>query len=140
MESLLKTDNPSNYKGAVIPAQGNSVLITTDKDKFEVSQTLPDKVQNNIGIEKISFSDKTTNDATTLKHGLLPKLSGVATQFLNGLGAWAVPPSPTKSDYFGNIWWVKTGKTITIEDTRENVVSNMIVDGTLVVDGILTVL
>jgi hypothetical protein len=32
-------------------------------------------------------------NATTGQHGLLPKLSGVATQFLNGLGVWAEPPS-----------------------------------------------
>jgi hypothetical protein len=32
-------------------------------------------------------------NATTGQHGLLPKLSGVGTQFLNGLGAWAEPPS-----------------------------------------------
>jgi hypothetical protein len=140
VEALILTDNPRNFKGNTVEAVKDAALIITSDGKYQSSQTLPTKVQNNIGIEKISFSDKTTNDATTLKHGLLPKLSGVATQFLNGLGAWAVPPSPTKSDYFGNIWWVKTGEKVTIEDTRENVVSNMIVDGTLVVDGILTVL
>lgn len=32
-------------------------------------------------------------NATTGIHGLLPKLSGVATQFLNGIGAWTEPAS-----------------------------------------------
>lgn len=36
----------------------------------------------------LSLSDVTTNDSTTLKHGLLPKLSGVAGQILSGLGTW----------------------------------------------------
>ena len=35
--------------------------------------------------------DTTTLDATTLLHGLLPKLSGSATEVLNGVGSWAVP-------------------------------------------------
>ena len=35
----------------------------------------------------------TTLDATIAQHGLLPKLPNVATQFLNGVGAWAVPPT-----------------------------------------------
>lgn len=37
------------------------------------------------------LSDVTTNNATTTKHGFLHKLSGNATEFLNGLGVWAVP-------------------------------------------------
>lgn len=36
----------------------------------------------------INLSDVTTSDSTTLKHGFLPKLSGVALQYLNGLGQW----------------------------------------------------
>ncbi len=36
-------------------------------------------------------SDNTNLNATTGYHGLLPKLSGVVTEFLNGLGQWSVP-------------------------------------------------
>jgi len=36
-------------------------------------------------------TDVTTLNATTLVHGLLPKLSGVATEFLNGSGGYTVP-------------------------------------------------
>jgi hypothetical protein len=36
-------------------------------------------------------SDITDLDASDLAHGLLPKLSGVVTEFLNGLGAFSVP-------------------------------------------------
>ena len=42
---------------------------------------------------KLSLSDVTTANATTSQHGLLPKLSGTATQFLTGTGGWAVPAS-----------------------------------------------
>jgi len=37
----------------------------------------------------ISLSDVTTNNATTASHGFLPKLNGLATNYLNGQGAWA---------------------------------------------------
>jgi hypothetical protein len=35
--------------------------------------------------------DNTDLNATTGYHGLLPKLSGISTEFLNGSGLWAVP-------------------------------------------------
>lgn len=46
--------------------------------------------------------DNTDLDSSTTSHGLLRKLSNVATEFLNGQGAWAVPASsgaPTTTDY-----------------------------------------
>lgn len=39
----------------------------------------------------LSLSDVTTNNATTLRHGFLPKLSGDSDQFLNGNGAFSTP-------------------------------------------------
>lgn len=36
-------------------------------------------------------TDVTTLNATATEHGLLRKLSGTATEFLNGAGAWATP-------------------------------------------------
>jgi hypothetical protein len=35
--------------------------------------------------------DNTDLNASTAQHGLLPKLSGVGTEFMNGLGNWATP-------------------------------------------------
>src|SRR4030095_1673836 len=39
----------------------------------------------------LSTTDITTNNATTSKHGFLPKLNGSTTQFLNGNGAFTTP-------------------------------------------------
>ncbi len=47
------------------------------------------------------LADNTTNDATTGRHGYLKKLSNDATQFMNGVGNWAVPSTlvvPHRSD------------------------------------------
>lgn len=41
----------------------------------------------------ITFTDITTNDSATSKHGFLKKLSNIATEFMNGQGAWATPAS-----------------------------------------------
>ena len=39
----------------------------------------------------ITTTDVTTNNASTSKHGWLPKLDNVSTNFLNGQGAWSAP-------------------------------------------------
>lgn len=39
----------------------------------------------------IAFTDVTTNDSSTTKHGFLKKLSNVASEFMNGQGNWATP-------------------------------------------------
>jgi len=40
----------------------------------------------------ITFTDITTNNATTSLHGYLPKLGGGSTNFLRADGTWAAPP------------------------------------------------
>lgn len=40
-----------------------------------------------------ALSDITTQNANTTRHGLLPKLSNDADEFLNGLGNWEIPLS-----------------------------------------------
>lgn len=39
----------------------------------------------------VTFSDITTNDSSTTKHGFLRKLDGSSSHFLDGTGAWATP-------------------------------------------------
>jgi hypothetical protein len=39
----------------------------------------------------LAFTDVTTNDTSTTKHGLAPKLPNDSTLFLNGSGAWSSP-------------------------------------------------
>lgn len=47
----------------------------------------------------LSLSDVTTNNATTSKHGFLPKLSGDTSHFLRGDGQWA-------GVNINNVWYV----------------------------------
>lgn len=41
----------------------------------------------------LTFTDITTNNASTSVHGFLKKLSNVSTEFMNGVGNWATPAS-----------------------------------------------
>jgi len=47
----------------------------------------------------LSFSDILTNNVSTSKHGLVPKLPNDSSKFLNGVGAWVVPPSGSGTLY-----------------------------------------
>lgn len=50
----------------------------------------------------LSLSDNTTADASTTKHGLLKKLSNVATEFLNGAGNWVTAVTLTATQTLTN--------------------------------------
>ena len=47
---------------------------------------------NSIREEHLGFIDTVNGNSTTSRHGLLPKLSGNASEFLNGQGQWAALP------------------------------------------------
>jgi hypothetical protein len=42
----------------------------------------------NVSDANITFTDVSTNNASTTSHGFLKKLSNVATEFMNGVGNW----------------------------------------------------
>lgn len=44
---------------------------------------------------QLTFSDVTTGDASTSKHGFLKKLDNTATHYMDGTGAWSTPAGPT---------------------------------------------
>ncbi len=63
--------------------------------------------------------DNTDLNATSTYHGLSPKRSGVATQFLNGAGAWTVPAGSgdaiapaTNTSHFIPTWSTANSKTL----------------------------
>lgn len=48
-------------------------------------------VLDDVTEDEIILADVTTNNASTSRHGFTPKLSGVATQYLDGSGAFSTP-------------------------------------------------
>lgn len=79
-----------------------------------VSGTLtPTSLSGSVVAEgNLNLSDVTTNDATTGRHGLLPKLSNSATQFLNGTGGWSTPAAGLQT--------ASQGLTVSGSDVRMN--------------------
>ena len=73
-ESEFKADFNLEIGTDVQAYDANNALTTTKLDDFAT----PD--------------DNTDLDATTVQHGLLPKLGGGAANFLRADGTWAVPP------------------------------------------------
>ncbi len=62
----------------------------------------------------ITFSDVTTNDASTSKHGFLKKLSNVATQFMNGVGAWVDGVAADGWTLANETWTYASASTFTV--------------------------
>lgn len=87
--------------GAITPTSVNGVVLSgTATPTLSVTGTTSVS-GTNTGDQSdatLTFSDITTNNSTTLRHGFLPKLSGAASQYLDGSGSWSVP-SP-RSTYF----------------------------------------
>ena len=67
----------------------------------------------------IYLTDVTTGNASTDKHGYLKKLSGVATEFLNGLGNFATPAAGGLSSS------VRTGNRTNAEGTGTETISGL---------------
>jgi hypothetical protein len=62
--------------------------------------------------DDLSLSNNTTNNATPAKHGLLPILSNIPSQFLNGQGNFATPAGVPNS-YLEQSFNTQTSVTVT---------------------------
>ena len=79
---------PANhYKLAQVTVANGAVTIETANIADSRSQI---GVRSGVKVVEASLSlaDNTTANASTTKHGLLKKLSNVATEFMNGVGNW----------------------------------------------------
>ncbi|MDD4986341.1 MAG: glycosyl hydrolase family 28-related protein, partial [Dehalococcoidales bacterium] len=79
------------------PATGDILLVidvsdtSMDSDGTAKQLTIGDLVSSTKLDDLDSPDDNTDLNASILAHGLLPKLSGAATEYLNGAGAWTTP-------------------------------------------------
>jgi len=70
----------------VITFSNGLINITTGALQVAGSSVLTAVVESNL-----SFTDVTTGNASTTKHGLLVKLPNDATKYMDGTGVWSVP-------------------------------------------------
>ena len=85
--NVLLTRTGGGVGGAVSSVFGRTGAVVAASNDYSEAQ--------------LSFTDITTNNSSTTKHGFLPKLDNVSTNFLNGQGAWAVPAGGAVSSVFG---------------------------------------
>lgn len=78
MNGSAPTTNPAG-------AQGNAVSSVFGRTGAVVAAS------NDYTEAQLSFSDITTNNVSTSKHGFTPKLPNDATKYLDGTGAYSVP-------------------------------------------------
>lgn len=81
--NMVSTNSGDGTGSGAIQNLGTSTRIAPDNVGFS----------GNIVEGDLSLTDITTNNASTSKHGFLPKLSNVSTQFLDGTGAFSTPAS-----------------------------------------------
>jgi hypothetical protein len=87
---------PQTLGDSIISEEGSTVMITGDLTARSFTGQLPLHAVTHEagGTDAIPLDalaparDVTLLNASTTTHGLLPKLSGVATQYLNGIGVW----------------------------------------------------
>ena len=61
--------------------------------------------------DDITLANVTTNNSSAAKHGFLPKLSGVSTQFLDGDGNWSTPAG-TANSYMSTTYTTVSSKNV----------------------------
>src|SRR5512139_1489676 len=79
----------STYGGTGLDMHLSSGVVHVSSGTFSASAVVE---------SDITLADNTTNDVSTAKHGLVPKLDNVATHFLNGQGTWATPAGASFAD------------------------------------------
>lgn len=66
----------------------------------------------------LSFTDITTGNVSTTKHGYVPKAPNVATQYLDGSGGWSVPAGGVGGSTLGVAWGYDGGTSVTTSATK----------------------
>lgn len=99
LDANITTNNASTLSGGTVPLARMDANITTNNASTISSGTLADaRLSGNVSLlgssiseGELSTSDVTTANASTSKHGFLPKLNNDATYYMDGTGAWSVP-------------------------------------------------
>lgn len=92
----------NNFRGILVTGAGNYVSTSRTVN----GKSLITDITLYVDSSDFTFSDNTTNNASASKHGLLPKLSGNASDALRGDGTWGAVSS-------GSAFWTLAAGTPT---------------------------
>jgi hypothetical protein len=99
----------TDYRGApTLAASGAGVGLPTyscSSHQFVNSTTAPSAIACAQPADSdLATSDITTNDVSTSKHGFAPKVPNDATKYLDGTGAYSVPPGTSGAGFKGVLY------------------------------------
>ncbi len=106
VEYKLATPTTEEFKVPIIPSYYPYTEVSTDSE-----------VEPEITFNPLPYTTCLVGEATEEESGYMPKLSGNASQFLNGQGGWSTPSGytlPTAST--SQLGGVKIGSNISISD------------------------
>lgn len=88
--SVLTVDLPASATVATDDKVYIFDTSATDAKKYVTTQSIANLATPDSDAT-VTFTDITTNNSSTSKHGFLKKLSNVATEYMDGTGAWSAP-------------------------------------------------
>ncbi len=108
----------------------DSVTFEVDVDDVTIEVASPIKVKDGgISEVKLGFTDITTADTSVSEHGLAPKLSGDATTYLDGTGAYTTPAGTAPIDDT-DVWMpltsVVAGDPVLVWDGDDSLIPTLI--------------
>jgi hypothetical protein len=94
--TFLATPSSANLKAALTDETGSGAAVFADTPTLVaplLGTPTSGVMTNCTGLPEagLTLADNTTNDSSTAKHGFLKKLSNVATEYMDGTGAWSTP-------------------------------------------------
>lgn len=100
--TLRYNDNGTTRVIVKVALSANDTLVYTDGEGFRVIDTSGEiktsALASTVADTGVLFTDNTTGNVSTAKHGYAPKADNVATHYLDGTGAYSTPPGSTPAD------------------------------------------
>jgi hypothetical protein len=96
--TLTLLGNASTGSGSVVLATSPTIVTPTIASHVNATHDHSNAAGGGTIAESVlTFTDITTNNASTSKHGFLLKLDNNAAHYMDGTGAWSTPTDPSKT-------------------------------------------
>jgi len=142
---VITVDNPSGAAATKKATMASLRTLMLAGDGSNLTGILQSQLSGTMAESNLSFTDITTSDVSTTKHGFAPKSPNDATKYLDGTGAYTVPSTAAAGG------WTDLGAAVHTTTASDKVgigvsnpaealavVGNVTVTGTLAASGVIT--